>query len=877
MKVIKVDDSIQEFCLDKILTAVKKANAAVNDDSAKMNDEQIQKVLNTVMKKLEGYTSVSVNDIHDFVEQSLVRHNRWLVSREYIKYREQKKKGKKFTPSEEKFISILNGTSELRGDNANKHIDDNGSIRDYGAGLLCKSIALKTLPKDIINAHNKGLIHYHDMDYSPVQPEHNCGLGNVEDLLTNGFAMGNTGIFTNEETPFRTVCNLIAQANLIVSGRQYGGQTVSWSHALPFIDLTRNLLRNKLTDFCTRRNVTLSKEEFDEEVESMLLDEIKEGVKTYQYQILCHQSSNGQTPFVSNNLCLREAETEQELKDFAVLIREIFNRRIKGVQDALGHYVTPLFPKLLYWTCDGLNVKKEDPYFSLTELAALCEIKRTQPDICSERETRKLKNGQIIPSMGCRSLLHPIWEDVKYDINTEFYFVEGVGTYPYGTFVDKKSFKDFENRTYKTGYEHGEVSINFRGNTGWLKEKTDEYVIIEKPIVYGRFNQGVVTINIPHVALEALEVYKDNPEKSLMDIFYNIFDERLELCHKALLTRHESVSGIKSINSEFLWRYGFYSRLSADKTVGDLMKEHPLSASISLGYVGLFETCRALINESNTSENGIKLSKEILQYMNDKCQDWKFTGHKEDNDTINVYTSEDLDVEELINKVKENGRIVNNKLFTLDTINVKDKYLWFIDLTDNSVMCVNTPVEHLAYSIYGTPEENLTKKVADANKRDFGVIPYITDKDYVVNSYHVDPREHIDAFTKLKIEGEYLALSPGGAVSYVETLDLIKNPAVIIDIIQWMHENIVYAEFNRKIGVCYECGYEGDIDLVKTENGEFKFICPHCGNTDDSKMDVTARICGYLGKVNAENVNTGRLDDIYNRTIHLDCEDVKAY
>ena len=1104
MKVIKRNDSEQDFCLDKIINAVKKANMSV-PEADRMDETAIQKVVSTVQKKLEGFNTISVEDIQDLVENSLIRHNKALIAKNYILYRNDKKNKKKFTPSEEKALSLLNGTSELRGDNANKHIDDNGSLRDYFAGLLCKSIANKILPKKITEAHNKGLIHYHDFDYSPVMPMHNCFLGsqkfitergierfdsykdgdkvmvkdkngvtreatvhtygkqkmyeivlkygtrykrsiyctenhgwflidgtktnkikvgdklilnktylnnnlnidsiddarmwclgfiigdgcdhmcsntlhtqvrlcgkkneyinnfkkagyrikiqygdyvpyikgiskqdfleskswrflnerqkaflflglmaadgrnngksiassdnrvidliyscagmanyfitsskkvtentnfkdnreityisflspqvdkycfkvesikpyakgiekiaycveepithsftleggvitsncdllNIEDMFANGFQMGTTKIEPNDETPFRTICNLLSQISLIVSGRQYGGQTVSWAHTLPYINNSRKLIRKEFTTRNWFTNLIYNKLHLmqkycSKKVEEKLRQEIAEGVKIYQYQILCHSSSNGQTPFVSNNLCLREAETEQELKDFALLIEEIFKRRIKGVKDKTGHYVSPLFPKLLYWECEGLNVNPTDPYYYLNELAAECEIKRMQPDINSEKECRRIKEGQIIPSMGCRSLLGPIWEETKFDINTSFYWVDahnidGVKQYPYGTFVEKRTFKELPNGKYKSGYDEGEFVINFRGNTGWLLEKDDNSVTVYMPKTYGRFNQGVVTINLPHVALEANGDIKE---------FYKLLDERLELCREALKTRNESVKKIKAFNSEILWMHGALSRMNSGETVGDLMEKYPKRASISLGYAGLYETCRALIHESNTSEKGIKLSKEVLEFMNKKCKEWK----EQDN---------------------------------------------------------------LNYSIYGTPEESLTSKFATANRRDFGVIEYITDKDYVVNSYHVDPREHIDAFKKLEVEGQYLALSSGGAVSYVETFDLKSNKKAILNIMRWMYDHILYAEFNRKIGICHNCGYEGDIDMIKTENGDFIFKCPKCGNTDDNKMDITARLCGYLGKINAGNTNKGRLDDIHSRVTHLDCVDEK--
>ena len=774
-----------------------KANSTVGDED-KMNDDAIQKVLSTVQKKLTGFNSVKVEDIQDFVEQALVRHNKYAVAKSYILYRDNKKRNKKYTENEEKILSLIDGTSSLRGDNANKHIDDNASIRDYIAGIMCKSLANKTLPKDIIKAHNEGIIHWHDADYSPAQPLHNCDVYDLENMFKYGFVMGDTKIEPNDETPFRTMVNLSAQIALLISGRQYGGQTMSWVHLVPYVDQTRKIIRKKILQDFNEIGVQLSEDKLNSLTEKKVRDEISEGVKIYQYQILCHSSANGQTPFVSNNLCLREARTKQELDDFALIIEEILKRRIKGVKDPSGNYISPLFPKLLYWTCDGLNVKKGDPYYYLTELAAKCISKRMQPDIVSESQTRKYKQGQIIPCMGCRSLLGPIWEERTYPVDTKFFWTEG-GTYPYEKFLDERTFESLPNGEYNTGYDEGQYCINFRGNTGWLIKKTDTEVIIKEPMVYGRWNNGVITINLPYVALEARENGID---------FYENLDKWLEVCRHGMQERVKSCRKIKAKNSPILWMYGALARMEPEQTVGDLMDAHPTRPTVSLGYVGLYETVQALIGESNTTENGRKICKEIMQHLNDKLQQWK----KEDN---------------------------------------------------------------IMYAIYGTPEESLTYKFALALRKNFGLIPKITDKDYVVNSYHVDPREEIDAFKKLEIEGEYLALSSGGAVSYVETADLNNNPEAIIKIIQWMNDHIIYAEVNRKIGVCEKCGYEGDIELIKTDDGNFKFICPNCGNDDDETLDVTARICGYLGKVNSGNTNKGRLDDIYNRVIHTDIDENK--
>ena len=912
-----------------------KANSTVGDED-KMNDDAIQKVLSTVQKKLTGFNSVKVEDIQDFVEQALVRHNKYAVAKSYILYRDNKKRNKKYTENEEKILSLIDGTSSLRGDNANKHIDDNASIRDYIAGIMCKSLANKTLPKDIIKAHNEGIIHWHDADYSPAQPLHNCfspsqkfitdcgirkfsefadgekviikdylgelreatvhvynpqklynielvrkngkgsrtviatkdhkwlladgtfttdlsigdklwqnkcceikqkiettedakawcmgfvvgdgvdhyigntqephtqcrlcghknkyahifekagyrmrtmscgdmmpytkyhtkqdflngkawrymtakqkalvfeglyaadgrtnqlsiqtsdsrviqlieecsGLagyfitsknegynstnykenryycyfhflspqkndnywvvksikpnrtgvpstrvycvnepvthtftldngiitGNcdvydLENMFKYGFVMGDTKIEPNDETPFRTIVNLAAQIALLISGRQYGGQTMSWVHLVPYVDQTRKIIRKKILQDFNEIGVQLSEDKLNSLTEKKVRDEISEGVKIYQYQILCHSSANGQTPFVSNNLCLREARTKQELDDFALIIEEILKRRIKGVKDPSGNYISPLFPKLLYWTCDGLNVKKGDPYYYLTELAAKCISKRMQPDIVSESQTRKYKQGQIIPCMGCRSLLGPIWEERTYPVDTKFFWTEG-GTYPYEKFLDERTFESLPNGEYNTGYDEGQYCINFRGNTGWLIKKTDTEVIIKEPMVYGRWNNGVITINLPYVALEARENGID---------FYENLDKWLEVCRHGMQERVKSCRKIKAKNSPILWMYGALARMEPEQTVGDLMDQHPTRPTVSLGYVGLYETVQALIGESNTTENGRKLCKEIMTYINNRINQWFTEGEFDEKDLTTISGEEDFTIDD---------------------------------------------------------------------------------------------------------------------------------------------------------------------------------------------------------------------------------------
>ena len=812
MKVYKRNGAEQDFCLDKIINAIKKANNAVSDDG-KLTDEQFDKVVATVEKFLEPFDTVKVEDIQDLVEKALMKHNRYEIAKAYILFRDKKQNQKLYDDVDEQVLAITKGESaELRGDNANKHIDVNSSIRDYIAGTECKSLAQKMLDKSIITAHKKGWLHYHDMDYSPVMPLHNCDVFNIEDMLDNGFMMNDTKI--TRPRRFSTAANLAAQINLIISGSQYGGQTFSWAPLAKYVESTRVDCKIELLTILSVLPKWLAfilKPWYNKMVEVMVKRDIHVGIKTYQYQVLCHQSSNGQTPFVSNVINLREAMGEREQKDLAFIIEEILKRRTKGVLDKLGKPMPPLFPKLLYYTCDGLNVKKGDPYFYLTELAAKCITVRMQPDIISEKKNREVKKGQMIPCMGCRSFLAPIWEERRYSRNTKFYWQYVTSNNIQYEGAPGRNI-DFNRKIEYSVLPHSdancEIAINFRGNTGWLKETTDEEVVILQPIVYGRFNMGVVTINLPHCALSAVKSVKDNnmDSKYLKDEFYRILDERLEICHKALLTRWESVKNIKAKNSPILWQHGALARLNEEDTIGDwVMKHEPAFTSISLGYVGLYETCMALTGESNTSAKGQKTSSKILQYLNKKCEEWK----EED---------------------------------------------------------------HLGYSIYGTPEEALTYKFASALAKDFGLIEHITDKEYVVNSYHVDPREDIDAFLKLKIEGQYLALSSGGAVSYIETPDMQRNPEAIISVIQYMHEHIMYAEVNTKLDTCYSCGYQGELKMIKTENGDFRFVCPVCGCDDPDKQLVTRRICGYMGVVNAGNVNKGRGDDIFNRTLHLDSE-----
>lgn len=808
-------------------------------------DGALDKVVETTLKFLKPFDVVSVDDINDLVQKSLIKNNVYKVAEEYITYRNEKQKNKKFTDTEEKVLSVIDGTNEeLRGDNANKRIDVNSSARDYIAGTVCKSIAEKILPSDVLKAHKKKLIHFHDLDYSPVMHEHNCDLLDLEDMLDNGFCMNDVGIKSPKR--FSIAANLAAQVNLITSSSQYGGQTITWTALAKYVDTTRKDIAIKYTVNLTGKNTDLSdckdvnevydaykkmsspfsrvsRKKFIDFVEKETKYDIHVGVKTYQFQVLCHQSSQGQTPFVSNVLNLREAQNEHELKDLAFIIEEVLKRRIKGVTDKKGLRMAPLFPKLLYYVNDGLNLKPGDPYYYLTKLAAECMTTSMQPDIISEKKNREAKKGQMQPCMGCRSFPFATWIEKTYPIDTKFYWQDITDSNtqykgaPGKNFDYSRGFGMYD--ALPKGATKDTVAINFRGNTGWVKQFNDDgTVTVLVPRPYGKWNAGVVTVNIPYAALQARKEVNDKLGIDIGDYdkshikdykvaFYKHYDNLLDICHKALQFRWNAVKKIKAKNAPILWMYGALARLPEDACIGDtLMATDDIDAvSLSIGYIGLYETCHAVINDTNTTKDGQKFSVEVLQYMNKKTTEWRIN-------------------------------------------------------------------EHIGYSIYGTPEESLTMAASMALKRDFGQVKGVNDHDYVTNSYHVNPAEKITAWDKLAIEGQYLQLSPGGAVSYIEVPDMKKNPEALEKVIQYMYDNIMYSEVNTKIDTCYKCGYLGEMKMLKTENGKFKFRCPNCGNEEDSLMRVERRICGYMGVVSSGNTNFSRLSDIYDRVLHLDAE-----
>lgn len=822
-KIRKRDGSEQAFDIEKIKTAISKANASV-DEQYRLNTPTFNSVINSLIGILNQFPIVDVETVQDFVEQTLMKYNCYEVAKSYVLYRDGRKRNKILTEEEEKIMSICRSTNEsVSGDNANKRPTQNNTMRDYIAGTKCKTIARKILPKDVVQAHDRGLIHFHDMDYSPVQPITNCCLVNTFDMLLNGFQMGTAKI----ESPhsFSTACNLMAQAALHISGTQYGGQTHSWTALVPFVEITRQQIRKRLAPL-VKDEVLLEHLVIEE-----TLNDIKKGVQTFQYQVLTMNSANGQTPFLSAVLNLREAMTEQEQVDLALIIEEVLKQRLEGIKNEKGEYISPLFPKLLYVMCEDLNVNPKDPYYYLTELAAKCEVKRMQPDIISEKKSRIAKDGQSIPCMGCRSFLTPYWRNIEYTSKvgekgcqgkTEIFSVKYFGlNVEFQKYADEKtiatSLKPLtltEIWSALTDAKTGTITIpahkviyNYLGNTGWIEEISNDgntiTVKCKEPKTYGRWNQGVVTINLPFVALEAAKTGKT---------FIEVLDESSAIVRKALQERHKRIRDIKAENSPLLWMYGGLSRLDAKDNL-DVMLDDLNYTTISYGYVGLYETCMAILGKSNTTEEGKDFSIFILQYLNDMLAQWK----------------------------AEDG---------------------------------------IPYSIYGTPEEQTTEKFALALKKEFfemGEIEGVTDHNYITNSYHVNPAEPINAFDKLKIEGEFLQLSKGGAVSYVEcSTDLENNTEAILTLFDYMYDNILYSELNfTNEDYCDNCGYHGELVLDNTKGGKFLFHCPKCGCYDATKLHATRRLCGYLGEVangigkDSPNANQGRLEDIYSRVKHI--------
>ena len=740
MKIIKRSGTEVTFDIDKIVNAIRAANLEVEEGS-RLTDRQVIYAAQNVAEACEkaGHT-VSVEEIQDLVEDEIMRLDCYEVARHYIIYRYVQSLKRQKNTTDDKILSLIEcNNEEVKQENSNKNPTVNSVQRDYMAGEISKDLTQRVLlPQEIVDAHNGGLIHFHDSDYF-AQHMHNCDLVNLEDMLQNGTVI--SGTLIEKPHSFSTACNIATQIIAQVASSQYGGQSISLTHLAPFVEVSRQKIRGEVARELEELGVSASVEKVREVVEDRLRDEIRRGVQTIQYQVVTLMTTNGQAPFVTVFMYLNEARTPQEKHDLAMIVEETLRQRYEGVKNEAGVWITPAFPKLIYVLEDD-NVHENSPYFYLTQLAAKCTAKRMVPDYISEKKMRELKlskgetagNGDCYTCMGCRSFLTP-----------------------------DRSGNGFNNVANALNYDPS------------------------KPKYYGRFNQGVVTINLPDVALSS---HQD------MDKFWKIFDERLELCHRALLCRHERLMGTLSDAAPILWQYGALARLKKGETIDKLLVGG--YSTISLGYAGLYECVKYMTGHSHTEKEGTPFAMAVMQRMNDKCAEWK--------------AASDID-----------------------------------------------------FSLYGTPLESTTYKFAKCLQRRFGIIPGVTDKGYITNSYHVHVSEEIDAFDKLKFEGMFQQLSPGGAISYVEVPNMQDNLKAVIRVMQYIYDNIMYAELNTKSDYCQVCGYDGEIKIVE-DDGKLVWECPNCGNRDQEKMNVARRTCGYIG---TQFWNQGRTEEIRDRVLHL--------
>jgi len=732
MTIIKRNGTEVVFESEKIANAVTKANNSVSE-SCRMTAAQIQEITEAVTKTCEAMSHApSVEEIQDLVERQIMEHGAFDVAKSYITYRYTRSLVRRSNTTDEKILSLIECCNEeVKQENSNKNPVVNSTQRDYMAGEVSRDITERLLlPADIVDAHKEGIIHFHDSDYF-AQHMHNCDLVNLEDMLQNGTVISGTLI----ERPhrFSTACNIATQIIAQVASNQYGGQSISLTHLAPFVDVSRKEIRKKLERDLSDIGLNVGQEQIDILVEKQLRDEIRSGVQTIQYQILTLLTTNGQTPFVTVYMYLNEARSEQEKKDLAVIIQETLEQRYEGVKNESGVWVTPSFPKLIY-VLEEDNIREGTPYWYLTKLAAKCTARRLVPDYISEKKMLELK-GDVYTCMGCRSFLTP-------DRFTD----AGVG-----------------NIANAKNYVPGQHKY------------------------YGRFNQGVVTLNLPDVALSS------GGDK---DKFWDILDERLELCHRALLCRHERLKGTISDVSPILWQYGALARLEKGEVIDRLLFDG--YSTISLGFAGLYECVKYMTGKSHTDSEAKPFAISVMQRLNDACKTWK---------------------------AKSN----------------------------------------VDFSLYGTPLESTTYKFAKALQRRFGIIPGVTDKNYITNSYHVHVTEEINAFEKLRFESEFQALSPGGAISYVEVPNMQNNLEAVLRVIQFIYDNIIYAELNTKSDYCQCCGWDGEIEIVE-KDGKLMWRCPQCGNMDQTKMNVARRTCGYIG---SQFWNQGRTQEIRDRVLHL--------
>ena len=731
MKIIKRNGSEVDFDLNKIVVAVTKANAAC--EKQELTASQIQEIAEYVeFKTVKANRALSVEEIQDIVEDQIMAQGAFEVARRYVRYRYTRSLIRKANTTDNQILSLIEcNNEEVKQENSNKNPTVNSVQRDYMAGEVSKDITKRILlPQDIVEAHEAGIIHFHDSDYF-AQHMHNCDLVNLEDMLQNGTVI--TGTLIERPHSFATACNIATQIVAQVASNQYGGQSISLTHLAPFVEVSRQKIRKIVQGEMASIGVDPGEEKISELVETRLREEIRRGVQTIQYQVVTLLTTNGQAPFITVFMYLNEARNEREKKDLAMIIEEMLLQRYQGVKNEKGIWVTPAFPKLIY-TLEEDNIHEDSPYWYLTELAAKCTARRMVPDYISEKKMKELK-GDVYTCMGCRSFLTP-------DRFTD----AGVG-----------------NIANAGNYEPG------------------------KHKYYGRFNQGVVTINLPDVALSS----GGNIEK-----FWKIFDERLELCHRALRCRHDRLKGTTSDAAPILWQYGALARLKKGEVIDKLL--YGGYSTISLGYAGLYECVKYMTGKSHTDPAATPFALSIMKKMNEKCQEWK--------------TAENID-----------------------------------------------------YSLYGTPLESTTYKFAKCLQKRFGVIEGITDKGYITNSYHVHVTEPIDAFTKLEFEAQFQHLSPGGAISYVEVPDMQNNLPAVLEVMKFIYDHIIYAELNTKSDYCQVCGWDGEIEVVE-EDGKLIWKCPQCGNTDQDKMNVARRTCGYIG---TQFWNQGRTQEIKDRVLHL--------
>jgi len=722
MRIIKRSGAEVDFDISKIISAIYKANAVVGEDD-KLKKAQVDRIANTVENQCMSMNrAMSVEEIQDMVEDGIMRENAYEVARRYITYRYVQSIKRKQNTTDDKILALIEcDNEEVKQENSNKNPTVASVQRDYMAGEVSKDLTERILlDTEIVEAHKTGILHFHDADYF-AQHMHNCDLVNLEDMLQNGTVI--SGTFIEKPHSFSTACNIATQIIAQVASSQYGGQSISLTHLAPFVDISRQKIRDEVEAEMYGLNVSTERKE--EIIEKRLRREITKGVQTIQYQVVTLMTTNGQAPFITVFMYLNEAKDEREKEDLALIIEEMIRQRYQGVKNEDGVWVTPAFPKLIY-VLEEDNIRPGTRYYHLTKLAAKCTAKRLVPDYVSEKKMFEYKvdkngNGNCYTPMGCRSFLTP--------------------------YVD----------------ENG------------------------KPKYYGRFNQGVVTINLVDVALSS----GGDTTK-----FWNIFEERLELCHRALKARHERLKGTPSDVAPILWQHGALSRLKKGEPIDKLL--YGGYSTISLGYAGLYECVKYMTGKSHTDDVAKPFALSVMQKMNDKCNEWK-------------------------------------------------------------------QAENIDYSPYGTPLESTTYKFAKALQKRFGIIEGITDKNYITNSYHVHVSEDIDAFTKLKFESEFQKLSPGGAISYVEVPNMQDNLEAVMSLLGFIYDNIMYAELNTKSDYCQECGFDGEIKIVK-DAGKLVWKCPKCGNTDQNKLNVARRTCGYIG---TQFWNQGRTQEIADRVLHL--------